>query len=185
MQRKNADQEREITNLKKQVEYLLESDRRRAIATKSVKRRIARHIDDFVIQQRLFDDGESHLSEVDTTVVRVASLAHEPPALVVGLIDVGLVLVPIAAPIVAGGDPGPRGFRGTVVVVHRLASTLAKPCDSPSRCCSMVPMVCRYKPTSVSRSCKRALISSSTGTFISRETLIDDVLLRTYFGFAG
>ena len=74
-ERKNADQERAITNLKKQMEYLLESDRRRASATKSVKRRIARHINDFVIQKRLFDDGESHFSEVDATVNRHATEA--------------------------------------------------------------------------------------------------------------
>ena len=57
--RKNEELIREMAILQQQVQFLVESDLRRTSAIKTAKRRISCHVNDFVIDNGLFEDGQS------------------------------------------------------------------------------------------------------------------------------
>lgn len=101
--RKNEEQNRTMAILQQQVQFLVESDLRRTSAIKIAKRQISCHVNDFVIDDGLFEDGQSlmegvedseHHGDSDSPILRCDEVDLEE---VLALIEEYFTLPPLVA----------------------------------------------------------------------------------------
>eukprot|EP01033_Poteriospumella_lacustris_P018753 gene18753-13512_t len=90
--RKNEEQNRKMAKLQQQVQFLVVTELRRTNAIKTAKRQISYHIDDFVVEKGLLEDGQSLMDEVEATEHHGDSEAMHSPVLRCDEVDLEDVL---------------------------------------------------------------------------------------------